>query len=637
MFESIYTCTLIILEMTFIFVALAMMFHQRETIGKAPFYISFGFLLLFHNFLYASEITVDILNGIDFPIATITCYLPLLACFLLIYITNGVLAAQRLIIGSATAFGLFLYLGTITSMQSNWLGFSITSGLSASTFEHLINNTNIGSRYNLFIQLLDFFLVPIIYTKLIAANWRRLYAIGGAFLTSQIICKLPNVIMNLALGGIVEPAEGVFFARFIATIWLSLLLELYLTFMEKDLKTKETSPLELVFAFFGSYSRSKELESNLKESELRYKSILENASELIILLNNQGIIIDANKSTCSIFNIDINNLLNQPINNFIDSNELIDFSNNENFDNLQKIKFSPKNDNTDRIILGSLSKIILKGQTVWFLIGRDITDEVKLEQEKEELSEQLIHSQRMQALGILAGGIAHDFNNCIHGILGHIDLASMYLPEEDKKVRKHLDKVIAVADKAGKLTTQLLGFARKGKYNITRLPVDELFDSCLTMLSPDTMKNVKITTSFEPTQILAGDVVQLNQALLNLLLNAKDALRESKKENLTIHLSVEDVKESYPNEKVPPHLEKQELDYYLCLSVADNGCGMSEETIAKVFEPFFTTKPVGLGTGMGLAMVYGTINNHKGWIRVESTVGVGTTFKLFLPKYIDAE
>ena len=224
MFESIYTCTLIILEMTFIFVSLAMMFHQRETIGKAPFYISFGFLLLFHNFLYASEITVDILNGIDFPVATITCYLPLLACFLLIYITNGVLAAQRLIIGSATAFGLFLYLGTITSMQSNWLGFSITSGLSASTFEHLINNTNIGSRYNLFIQLLDFFLVPIIYTKLIAANWRRLYAISGAFLTSQIICKLPNVIMNLALGGIVEPAEGVFFARFIATIWLSLLM-----------------------------------------------------------------------------------------------------------------------------------------------------------------------------------------------------------------------------------------------------------------------------------------------------------------------------------------------------------------------------------------------------------------------------
>jgi signal transduction histidine kinase len=187
------------------------------------------------------------------------------------------------------------------------------------------------------------------------------------------------------------------------------------------------------------------------------------------------------------------------------------------------------------------------------------------------------------------------------------------------------------------LTTQLLGFARKGKYNITRLPVEELFDSCLTMLSPDTMKNVKITTSCNPTQILAADVVQLNQALLNLLLNAKDALKESKKENLTIHLSAEDTIENYPDEKVPPHLANQELKNYLCLSVADNGCGMSEETIAKVFEPFFTTKPVGLGTGMGLAMVYGTINNHKGWIRVESTVGVGTTFRLFLPKYIDIE
>ena len=637
MFESIYTCTLITLEMTFIFVALAMMFHQRETIGKAPFYISFGFLLLFHNFLYASEISVDIWKGVDFPVATITCYLPLLTCYLLVYITNGVLAAQRLIIGSATAFGLFLYLGTITSMQSNWLGFSITSGLSASTFEHLINNTNIGSRYNLFIQLLDFFLVPMIYTKLKAANWKRIFAISGAFLTSQIICRMPNVIINLAMGRIVEPAEGIFIARCFATIWLSVLLELYLKFMEHDIKTKETSPLELFFAFFGSYSRSKELESNLKESELRYKSILENASELIILLNNQGMIIDANKSACSILNMNASNLLNQSIHSLIDTNENIDFSNKPNVETLQKIKFSPKKNSDKRIILGSLSKIILKGQTVWFLIGRDITDEVKLEQEMQELSEQLIHSQRMQALGVLAGGIAHDFNNCIHGILGHVDLASMYLPEDDKKVRKHLDKVVAVADKAGKLTTQLLGFARKGKYNISRLPVEELFDSCLTMLSPDTMKNVKITTSFNNDQILAGDVVQLNQALLNLLLNAKDALKESKKENLTIHLSALDAMENFPNEKVPPHLENQELKNYICLSVTDNGCGMNEETIAKVFEPFFTTKPVGLGTGMGLAMVYGTINNHKGWIKVESTIGVGTTFRLFLPKFIDVE
>ena len=266
------------------------------------------------------------------------------------------------------------------------------------------------------------------------------------------------------------------------------------------------------------------------------------------------------------------------------------------------------------------------------LIGRDITEEQKRAAEKAQLAEQLVHSQRIESLGMLAGGIAHDFNNYIHAILGHVDVIT-YMHEQKPEVQAHLQKIAAIAEQAGKLTSQLLGFARKGKYQVTALDIPETVQNCFTLLAPQTRKGLILkldTTDFLPK--VKGDKIQIQQVLLNLLLNAADAVQ-----NNTGEMCVDVILRLGTQVEFPllpfPAPGKIDPSHYLCITVADNGEGMSPEVCRRIFEPFFTTKPVGKGTGMGLAMVYGTVSNHHGWVQVNSEEGVGTEFHVFLPVF----
>ena len=399
-----------------------------------------------------------------------------------------------------------------------------------------------------------------------------------------------------------------------------------------DVRTGEKSPLDILFAFFGSYGRSKELEAHLREWENRYQLVLENAGELILMTDEEGRIVDANLSAVKLLGAEsAASLEKRPL-----------------FPRLRVI--SPPEFQLDRVpaapvrfrcildeqssravtLACTLSPIRLRGQTLLVLIGSDITEETRLAAEKERLSEQLTHSQRIESLGLLAGGIAHDFNNYIHAILGHVDVITLLYPPENPEVTAHLEKISGIAEQAGHLTSQLLGFARKGKYRVTDVDIRKTIESSLALLGPN-KRQVEISFRTIPGMpAVRADSLQLQQVLLNLMLNAIDAMEQNEGEQRLTLFAGPATEAPLPFSPPADHPGARPEDY-IFIQVADNGCGMDRATIEKAFEPFFTTKPVGRGTGMGLAMVYGTVSHHQGWIQLESTPGAGSNFCIFLP------
>ena len=636
MFEFFHALSLNFLEMTFVFVALLVCFQQRRAIGRSPFYMALGFLLILTHLLDAAEIRGILWTGTDFPIGNTVCYLPVLGAYLVAYITLGTLAAQHIIIGMTVLFGFYLYLGEITSLQCNWLGFYISSGLSGSTIDMLLNSARKQVNLVTLLHLADFFIVPIVYTKLRNWNFPRFFAVSGAFFCTQLTGIMPLFLIRLGTGVPVAIFTGEQIVRAVVNLWLSGLISVYIAKLETEENSGETSPLDLVFAFFGSYGKSKQLEEDLRETENRYQKILANVTDLIVILDQNGRIYDLNYAAA--------NLLGRPVRKLIGFKlfSRVRITDTENFDteNMPEnpIRFrgilDPESE-VPRQIASSLTPVQISGKKLFVLVGNDITEELRSAAEKQALTEQLFHAQRLESLGVLAGGVAHDFNNCIHSILGHVDMGMM-MNADNPDFCKRLDRIGKIAEQAGLLTSQLLGFARKGKYRVADLDVVQLIEDSKTLLGPHAGKKVQFNHAIaDGDWHIQADPVQLRQVLINLLINAVDATEGQEKRRIDIRVG-EAADSGYPFQP-PPDMPSAEITDYLCILVQDNGSGMSDEVKAKVFEPFFTTKPVGVGTGMGLSMVYGTVSHHHGWIYLDSELGKGTTFCLYLPKTSPAE
>ena len=287
-----------------------------------------------------------------------------------------------------------------------------------------------------------------------------------------------------------------------------------------------------------------------------------------------------------------------------------------------------------RYLALTVTSLLLGGVPAFIVMGRDLTEERSLEAEKQRLNDELAHSQRLEALGQLAGGVAHDFNNNIHAILGHADLIGMK-KDLDDKTRRHLSKIIEIAEHSGGLTSQLLGFARKGKYRESDFDLRVLVRRTAELFMPGcTDIEFNVQTAAKPL-LIRGDQIQLQQVILNLLINARDALFLMKDRELQLDLSAFEIPASeLPKEALLPEAMKEDKSVIL-LTIKDNGCGMDDNTIKRMFEPFFTTKPVGKGTGMGMAMAYGTVKNHRGSIGVKSELGKGTDIYIVLPLLVE--
>ncbi len=247
--------------------------------------------------------------------------------------------------------------------------------------------------------------------------------------------------------------------------------------------------------------------------------------------------------------------------------------------------------------------------------------------ERERLTDQLRQSQKMQAIGELAGGVAHDFNNLLMVVKGHSQLLLDRLPDSSP-LRPGAQQIERAADRAASLTRQLLAFSRKQVLQPRVLDMNEVVNGMIRMFSRVIGENIDMV--FLPAADLSrvkADPGQIEQVLLNLVVNARDAMPSGGR--LTIETSNIELDRRYAvtHASVEP-------GHYVMLSVSDTGCGMSEETQSRIFEPFFTTKGPGKGTGLGLATVYGVVKQSGGYIYVYSEVDRGTTFKIYLPQVI---
>lgn len=250
-------------------------------------------------------------------------------------------------------------------------------------------------------------------------------------------------------------------------------------------------------------------------------------------------------------------------------------------------------------------------------VARDITGRKKLE-------DQLRHAQKMEAIGQLAGGIAHDFNNILNAIMGFGSLIEMNMKEDDPN-RIHLKEILNAGERAVHLTQGLLAFSRKQVIDPKPQNLNEIIKGVEKFLMRIIGEDIELKTSLSDCDLtVMVDGSQMQQVLMNLATNARDAMPNGGDliiEAKQVGLDVEFIKRHGYGK----------AGRYALLTVTDSGIGMDEKTRERIFEPFFTTKELGRGTGLGLAMVYGIIKQHDGFINVYSEPGKGTTFKIYLP------
>jgi two-component system cell cycle sensor histidine kinase/response regulator CckA len=270
-----------------------------------------------------------------------------------------------------------------------------------------------------------------------------------------------------------------------------------------------------------------------------------------------------------------------------------------------------------RQVLLSAELFDLEGEPFLLTITQDITGQLALEN-------QLRQSQKMEAVGQLAAGVAHDFNNRLAVVLGHASLLLDGKPP-DSKDRKSLQAILEAAEKSSKLIRQLLTFSRKQVIQMYPMTIHEILSALGEML-PRVLGEDIVVKVHAPAGSLRinADSGMLEQMLMNLAVNSRDAMPEGGQ----LSISAEVV-------EISPTLARENQDarpgQFMRLSVADTGCGIAPEFLPRIFEPFFTTKPVGKGTGLGLATVYGIAKQHGGWVEVQSQPGQGASFHIFIP------
>ncbi len=261
------------------------------------------------------------------------------------------------------------------------------------------------------------------------------------------------------------------------------------------------------------------------------------------------------------------------------------------------------------------------------VVHENITDQKIAENEKEKLETQLQQAQKMESIGRLAGGVAHDFNNMLGVILGHAEISLETLPNVHP-IRKDLEEIRLAANRSADLTRQLLAFARKQTIAPRVLDLNEAISDTLKMLHRLIGENISL--SWLPAAGLWNvkiDPSQIDQILANLCVNARDAIDGVGK------IVIETKNCSFNSEYCASNIGFEPGEF-VRISISDSGSGMDVETLSHVFEPFFTTKEVGKGTGLGLATVYGAIKQNNGFVNVNSTLGQGTIFSIYIPRYI---
>jgi two-component system, cell cycle sensor histidine kinase and response regulator CckA len=361
----------------------------------------------------------------------------------------------------------------------------------------------------------------------------------------------------------------------------------------------------------------------LQQSEARFKSLSENAPVIIFSLDVNGTLDYVNPTWEDLLGHTRQEILGRPFTDFVQPDRSTYIA--DIFQRLisgrspaAELNFQVVHKNgSQRLFNASVSANSNLDGRVTGIIGlaKDVTEEHRLQH-------QLFESQKMEAIGTLAGGIAHDFNNLLMGMQANLSLMRI----ETATVESLQEKIRRIEDQiqnGAALTRQLLGYARKGKYTLTVFDLNVLIQEALTVVNRTNKGIVILKDLSDQPAFIKADQGQIELVLLNLLINAVDAMPEGGELAVTSRLT------KVPNDSDDPKISGN--DTSVQLSIRDTGIGMDRATQARIFEPFFTTKEMGRGTGLGLASVYGVVKNHGGSIQVASALGRGSTFTLMLP------
>jgi len=367
----------------------------------------------------------------------------------------------------------------------------------------------------------------------------------------------------------------------------------------------------------------REAEYRSRQNEARLRDVFENATDMMYSTDIEGNLRTANKAFQAVTGYTREELLKMNL------RDLVFPEDRESIDQMVMSRLGGENRPIDeitvrhrdgrRIYLETAQRLVFEDGKPSSIhgIGRNVT-------ERKLLEAQLRQAQKMEAVGTLAGGIAHDFNNLLTGILGFADLLKVR-PDDPVKTLEAAEIIQKAAERATRLTSQLIGFARQGKTQNSRVSIAELTSELVDFLGHTLPRSIRIDWEVaDETLCVLGDQNQLHLALLNLALNARDAMPDGGR----LLFRAEQVHRSQIDGLDVFSTAGEE---WVCISVSDTGEGIAQEQVSRIFEPFFTTKPVGKGSGMGLAMVYSIVRNHNGIVDVVSHVGQGSTFRIMLP------
>jgi two-component system cell cycle sensor histidine kinase/response regulator CckA len=392
-----------------------------------------------------------------------------------------------------------------------------------------------------------------------------------------------------------------------------------------------------IFAIFTShyhytFNQSRLADEALRESELKYRNIVENVEEGCFEIDLEKNITFFNDPLCKILGYSPEEMLGKNIREFtspatIRKMDQIYAEILKTGEPIRGTGYDAVGKSGEAIALELAASLIRnpEGVPVGFRgVLRDVSERKDAEAQKRTLEIQVQQAQKMESIGTLAGGISHDFNNILMGIQGN---ASLMLLKTDSNhaFYEKLKNIETYVENGTELTRQLLGFARRGKYHTIATDINSIIDKSASMFGR-TKKEILIHKNLMPDlYTVEVDRGQIEQALLNLYVNAWQAMPEGG----DLHLKTENVTLDADFENIQPY--KVETGKYVKITVADSGSGFDDETKKRIFEPFFTTKEMGRGTGLGLASVYGIIKSHGGYINVHSQLDCGTTFTIYLP------
>jgi PAS domain S-box-containing protein len=361
-----------------------------------------------------------------------------------------------------------------------------------------------------------------------------------------------------------------------------------------------------------------------RETEAHYRLLTENATDLIARLNTDGIFLYVSPASRTMLGIPPEHFIDRHVREFVHESDLPRLS--ELFDRLRNGQIAQTYSHQCRTHDGSYIWCESTNRAVQDPSGR-VTELVMVTrciEERRKLEAKAQNSQNLQAVGRLAGGVAHDFNNLLTVINGFSEIVLRGLSNPDPvRIASQVQEIRKAGERASTLTRQLLAFGRQQIQTRTRVNLNEVIDETMKLVGRVLGEDVEIETDYcSELNTVHVDVSQIEQVLMNLAVNAREAMPDGG----VLTLSTANV--TFDN---PPEEDVRPGDYVM-LAVGDNGAGMNESTRARAFEPFFTTKELGKGTGLGLAMVYGIVKQSDGYIAIESELGKGTTFRIYLPR-----